>query len=433
MNAFTFGALFIAILSGFLLGMARLYQQPPDSLASRKLSCSFMPEMCTFSSQKPESASPRAIAGRWKQVPSNPNWFLDKPGIQFKRWQYLSMSSDDWFVGAAFVKFSYVSDVFLYAVRKDRPEEMFEYTARLPLGLGVVTTKLSTSGCTKWGTPEMNLSNSSTYSWMELCARENGAGYHFRASVQANKFHLDEKSHVQQKLIGNHLIQIDATLYRNEDMFLLYPIYGDRERLMYVHKLAGMPINKQSFIQVGNDKSFFNNGAGGLDWTKGRAHYRTFWRWASLNVGKAWVQRGKSNKATQEALGINFSQDVYDVLNDEKKASDGENNFTFSTENAVWLQGNVYFMESAIEIHVPENPLVDTWKIKSRHSTTREEVDLTFQPLGAREDHANFGILLSDFVQPFGYFKGTIRLNTDITVNIDHPAFGVVEDHKAYW
>jgi hypothetical protein len=49
------------------------------------------------------------------------------------------------------------------------------------------------------------------------------------------------------------------------------------------------------------------------------------------------------------------------------------------------------------------------------------------EPLGAREEHTNFGLVRTDFVQPYGRFIGRVR-GHDIT-----GAFGVVETHLSVW
>jgi hypothetical protein len=66
-----------------------------------------------------------------------------------------------------------------------------------------------------------------------------------------------------------------------------------------------------------------------------------------------------------------------------------------------------------------------------------ELVDLHFHPLGSREDHTNLLVMTSEFVQPYGRFRGRVRFLTPDgrrRVSIDvHDAFGVVENHFAAW
>ena len=53
--------------------------------------------------------------------------------------------------------------------------------------------------------------------------------------------------------------------------------------------------------------------------------------------------------------------------------------------------------------------------------------DVEFEPLGAREEHTNFGLVRTDFVQPYGRFAGRI-CGHHIT-----GCFGVVEAHVSVW
>ena len=51
-------------------------------------------------------------------------------------------------------------------------------------------------------------------------------------------------------------------------------------------------------------------------------------------------------------------------------------------------------------------------------------------------DHTNLGVIVSDFVQPYGHFNGTIAVQDDdgerYMVYVKD-AFGVVENHRALW
>lgn len=62
-------------------------------------------------------------------------------------------------------------------------------------------------------------------------------------------------------------------------------------------------------------------------------------------------------------------------------------------------------------------------------------MDLTFTPWGARAAREDFKVVVSDFIQPFGTFSGTLRFrdgDTTVQVELDE-GFGVVENHYAKW
>lgn len=65
------------------------------------------------------------------------------------------------------------------------------------------------------------------------------------------------------------------------------------------------------------------------------------------------------------------------------------------------------------------------WKIKS--AAYPAFLNLTFTPRGTREEHVNFGLIASDFVQPYGTFEGTVAGKNIANV------YGVVEKHYAKW
>jgi len=255
--------------------------------------------------------------------------------------------------------------------------------------------------------------------WIDLCS--GPGGMQLRAKVPLS-------SEAKSSYVSTALVDIRMKTF--EDFIIAYPLDGRDDRLVYVHKVAGIPVAKGSSIQFGkHNKHDLENASAGLDWTKGKLLYRTFWRWVSLNDARADVVRG-SNPANKEYVGINLSQDVYDV-----QKSNGQ---VFSAENGVWVMGRLYPLQNPVEITVPANPRKDLWKIKSTHPTEEEDLDLLFRPLGARADNTSLGFVVSDFIQPYGRFSGTIKLKDQngqpilVTLRGD-TAFGVVENHKAFW
>lgn len=410
--------LIIAAVIGAIFYTASLYQQPPASLQVRQLTCAAKPQLCSLDETAPSPEHPTR-SGRWKHLGPLGSKLEGENSLDAKRWQFVSIVDDRYFVGAALVRFSYISDVFLCVVDR-QTQEHWEYTDRLPLGLGVVAASSPTTGCSKWGNPKSNVleESNSKRPWIEICAR-TGGGFRFRANVPLTS--QDGKN--------SRRGQIDVTMHNNEDFVLLYPVNGVESQLMFVLKLAGMTVSPVSFLRLTkddqDDRHNFVGASAGLDWTRGRANYRTFWRWVSLNYPKAKVSRPGSS-TQEEFVGINISEEVYDVEDDAGNV--------FSAENVIWIGGKLLTLKHGVEIQVPQSPRQAMWYIKTRPglATDQEHVDLQFTPWGAREDHTNYGILLSDYIQPYGTFKGTLVVD-GIKIEIDQDAFGVVEDHKAYW
>ena len=170
-------ALSTAVCIGLIISLSKYYQHPPASLLERNLTCEAKPSLCSFSDERAPDQPNRS--GRWRKASLQP-YFMDELTVQFKRWQYVGFSNDQFFVGAAFVRFSYISDVFLYLVDR-HSKQVFTYTGRLPFGIGITSMSSTLKGCTKWGTSSSDVLNA-TRDFMELCAREGG-GFRFRANL----------------------------------------------------------------------------------------------------------------------------------------------------------------------------------------------------------------------------------------------------------
>jgi hypothetical protein len=79
---------------------------------------------------------------------------------------------------------------------------------------------------------------------------------------------------------------------------------------------------------------------------------------------------------------------------------------------------------AGVRFDVPSDPRGEPWRISSREGAA---VDLDFEPVGAREEHNHFGVVRSDFVQPYGRFSGSVH-GHDVS-----GCFGVVETHRSVW
>lgn len=399
----------VALCLGGLLYYAKSHQHPPtQTLSELGLTCENKPDLCRAEVGSPPLArAPNGMrkSGRWNQAALLPN-VGDETALRFKRWIYLSAVSDRYFVATALVKFSYISDVFLYVVDRETREQ-FEYKGRLPFGVGLSQYMYSSvANCTKWGVPKPQFGGRvGDKPWIELCSKPGG-GYTFRASVWV----VDAQ---QQE----HWLEVGLTAHSGVDLILAYPLAGDETRLAYVHKVAGMTIPAAtSHLRLGErEPAKLDNAAAALDWTKGKMLYRTAWRWVSFNDPKARTQDGKA-----VGFGINLSTGVYDV--------EHENGDAVSCENAVWVNGKLIALTGRVEI----TPGALAWRIHSTRPTAEENIDLVFTPWGLRQDHADFGLVVSDFVQPFGEFTGRVVVR-GAEILLSPKVFGVVEDHLAYW
>ena len=182
---------------------------------------------------------------------------------------------------------------------------------------------------------------------------------------------------------------------------LLHPL--TKHRPAYTHKAAGMKAT--GVLDLGDQRLDFREAYGALDWTRSLANRETHWKWASF------AGRDKAG----DTVGLNLSAEVYD---------DEAGN---SRENGFWLNGKLTPL-GGVRFEVPRDPAVNDWRLVSRDAQGGSpEVDLTFEPFGARQQNMDLRLVRSDFIQPFGVFRGRV-LGHDI-----EDMFGVVEDHLAVW
>lgn len=128
----------------------------------------------------------------------------------------------------------------------------------------------------------------------------------------------------------------------------------------------------------------------------------TNWNWASFS--------GHTDSGVH--VGLNLAAGV---------------NETGYTENCIWIDHQMISLQQSI-FEFEKNNETDLWQIR----TTDGIVNLTFQPIGAKKEHINLGLLASRFTQLYGHFSGTIKQPNGETVTINETT-GMVEDHYAKW
>jgi len=308
--------------------------------------------------------------GRYREPILDPRLAL-RPWERFrlKEWHYSSVTTDRVFVAFGLVSLGYMANAFLYLVDRRRPEQLLEYEALSPLGLGMRFAPSSIAGRTSFRKGRDRLEISYDECWLVR---------------------------IDLHLPGGHL-RGSFRIEPRESLALVHPL-GDR-RAAYTHKAAGLPVS--GLLQLDTERYELEGALGVLDWTRSLADRETRWKWAS----------SATRLESGESFGLNLSAEVYD-----DEAGD-------SRENAFWLGGKVRAL-GGVRFELPRNPGCEDWSIRSREG---EEVALRFRPLGARSQQVNLRLVRSDFVQPYGLFDGYVaghRLDA---------AFGVVEDHLALW
>lgn len=288
---------------------------------------------------------------------------------RLKEWHYVSFTTDEWFVAVGLVQLGYVANLFSYAVDRTQARPAVECGTLSPLGRALSFAPSSVHGATTWRSREATVT---------IDAHD---GWNVDVDIPLGTERLRGRAHIGSR----------------ESLAMLHRL-GPRQ-VAYTHKAAGWPA--WGHFELGIRRIGLDGGLAASDWTRSEASRVTKWKWASLS---GFLRDGRS-------IGLNLSAEVYD---DERG---------HSRENAVWIDGKVSAL-SGVRFSVPSDPRSERWVIRSIDT---DEVDIEFEPLGAREDHTNLVLVRTDFVQPYGRFAGRVHEH-DIA-----GCFGVVESHLSVW
>lgn len=294
---------------------------------------------------------------------------------RLKEWHYLSVTSERWFLAFAIAQLGYVANVFCYLVDRSDPDRARRFEAMLPLGRGVRIAESSTRGITHFGRRRQHIDVRAADGWKVDMRLPMGD------DTLEGSFHV---------------------ACADDSLALLHRLRGDRPA--YTHKAAALPVTGR--LGLGAQTLELDGALAASDWTRSVALRETRWKWASLAVHAADGRR----------VGLNLSAEVYD---------DDDGN---SRENALWIDGSVRAL-GGVRFEVPRDRQKEPWRIVSHGG---EALDLTFRPLGERAQHLEVGPLVTDFVQAFGLFEGSISPGGAAPIAL-RDAFGVVEDHWARW
>lgn len=162
-------------------------------------------------------------------------------------------------------------------------------------------------------------------------------------------------------------------------------------------KAAGYPA--RGVVALGAHEWPVLAGAGWRDWTAGRQDRRTTWRWAA---GAGWTADGRP-------VGINVSTGM---------------NTAGAGEDVVWWDGVPYTLDVAELAPATADP-GGPWRVRG------EGCDLAFTPAGLRAADERLPFARSRYVQPIGWFEGTLAAPGGEVIPVRFP--GVTEDHEAVW
>ncbi len=323
-------------------------------------------------------AQGRLQAGRYAQPWPSPR--ITAPWGRRKRWHYLSFSSDRYFVALALVDLGYLGNAFVYVIDRESGQ-MLQTEAVVPLAWGLKLATDVRDGQSRWRSAGKNQ--------VQIDAVPGGwrVTLDLRLWPQGSARRGDAVA-----VLGQWQVAEDA-----QALALLHPF--SPTQWAYTHKSMGNLA--QGFLQVAGLR-YERSWLVASDWTDSWAQRHTRWNWASFATLLSDGRR----------CGLNASAHVYQDEHGQ------------GLENAVQIDGRLYLLPH-VTMAVPDRPGLAPWRIEG------DGIDLKFQPLGARQQRVNAWILRSAFVQPYGMFRGTIRVGEETLVIDD--AFGVVEDHDALW
>lgn len=309
---------------------------------------------------------------------------LPSPRFRLKEWHYASVVTGEWFLAFAVVQVGYLANLFVYWVDRSDPARLWQCEELSPLGRALEFGPSSLSGRTLWQAKGQRVAISSS------CGPDGRGLWQVELDLQ-----LQQPGHRAKPL------KAALTIQGGEALALIHRL--DSGNAAYTHKECGQVCSGSLSLGTAH---YAVDGLASLDWTRSRAQRITRWRWASAMLA---LPDGRN-------VGLNLSALVYDDAAGH------------SRENALWLQGRRFPLRG-VEFIVPQRPELQTWQIQSLQG---DEVSLEFQPLGARRQNLSLGLVVSKFIQPYGLFNGSIRLQGHSPIRLVD-AFGVVEDHYAKW
>ncbi|MDP8223139.1 MAG: DUF2804 domain-containing protein [Candidatus Lernaella stagnicola] len=310
---------------------------------------------------------------RWQ---SAPRWVTN---LRLKEWQHVAVVHKDFALGFAVVDSHYLGTSFCYFVDRSTGTHV-EHNRQTS------SRKVRVAG-------EL---------WNDTCLFEQ-PGYRIEILNR-----LDTGRHLVNIAVSaqGDLPEITAEfemladLTATEPLIVVLPIDG-KNRPLYTHK-APCPVRGTMNLGGTLVEMTPENDFAMLDVQKTFYPYRTFWNWATC-VGR---------NAEGRSLALNL---VENIITDDERYN----------ENCLWVDGKLTPW-SAVRFQFNDKDLMAPWHIE----TTDGRCRLDFHPQGERQEKINFGIVLSDFHQPYGLFSGTV-VDAQGTEHEIKDFYGVCERHLA--
>jgi hypothetical protein len=297
--------------------------------------------------------------------------------FRLKEWQHIGFIAEDIYFGFAIVNARYLANSFCYFLDRESGL-MVEHDRLAPPHVAKVARNI----------------------WRGEC------GFRFSGYDIRIENRLEEKRHtaiVDIEAKGDRPaikaeVEVIEDLDRVQPLELISILKGNRPA--YTHKVA-CPAKGE--VTVGGRTYRFgeDEGIAIIDVQKTFFPYSSFWHWATFG----------GHDANGRLVALNTGRGI-NIRTDELH------------DNVLWVDGEMSFLRLP-EFTFDECNVLAPWRIDAGDS-----FQLDFQPQGERCGKVNVGIIMSDFHQPYGTFRGTATDSAGTVHEIDD-YFGVTEFHRA--
>ncbi len=296
---------------------------------------------------------------------------------RLKEWQHFAIINSEIFLGFMLFTTHYLSSSFCYCVDR-KSGEFFEHHSELPGPTAKISREL-------WNSASLF----------------QKSGYEVRVQNRLDeglhKAHIDIRDSDKPGVGAN--IEMIEKLDSLQPLISVLPIAPNRP--LYTHKCAcpvrGTVSVGDRAVELDEDKDIAV-----IDIQKAYYPYDTFWRWATC--------AGYSGKKGIVAINL-----VKNFIADDERWN----------ENVLWVGGKMSEL-SAAKFEYDENNVLKPWRV----ATTDGRCDLTFTPQGERHGKVDYGLIKSDFHQPYGLYNGSVTDDDGKKHKIKN-FFGVCEHHLA--
>lgn len=297
--------------------------------------------------------------------------------FHFKQFQFVSINTGQYIIGAAIADIRYLGSGFLY-LYDIANNTMVEQSWLRPPSIGYCVSSSPYEGDAQIG--------SST-----------------------NKVAIKLDNGQWRLLINTKYINAELTLTNtNNNLPLAMCSPTGYNGWTYTQKHNALAVDGQ--LTINQQPQDLKKTLAGYDFSAGYMRRETSWRWASIN-----------SYIGSDLFGLNLAAGV---------------NETGGSENVCWFNGKRHFLPPVhFTFQRQRNKKLSTkqWNIISADNHNElPQVELTFTPLNSREERLNLWLLKSNFRQYIGHYNGIIR-NIDGNEIIITNLLGLSEDHFARW